>query len=226
LSEVDAEMIRYYVARADEYDGWYLRTGRYSHGEASDAVWRAELEAAGRWLDRLEAGGEVVELAAGTGWWSPILAAKGALSLYDASEEPLRHARARLAGLGIEAEFGVRDVWAHPDRQVGCVFTGFWLSHVGRERLVEFVSLMRSWLEPGGLYAFIDSRLDPESGAIDHTGPENEIQLRRLDDGSSYRVRKVYYSPAELSEALEEAGFRDVEVGTTERFFLLGSARR
>lgn len=226
VDDLDAEMVRYYAARAGEYDGWYLRRGRYSHGEASDAVWRAELEAVRHWLDALEARGDIVELAAGTGWWSPVLARKGPLSLYDATPEPLGHAQARLATLGLSATAAVRDAWAEPDRQVGCLFTGFWLSHVARERLVEFLRLAHRWLEPGGLYAFIDSRLDPESGARDHAGPEDEVQVRRLEDGSSYRVRKVYYSPTELASALEEAGFGDVQVSTTERFFLLGSARK
>jgi ubiquinone/menaquinone biosynthesis C-methylase UbiE len=224
VEDVDAEMIRYYAARADEYDAWYLRSGRYSHGARSDDVWRRELEAAGRWLEGLEAHGEVVELAAGTGWWSPWLARKGPLSLYDASEEPLKHARARLETLGIDATLGLRDVWGEPDRQVGCVFTGFWLSHVSPQRLGEFLGLMRRWLEPGGLYAFIDSREDPESGAVDHQGPEDEVQLRRLEDGSTFLVRKIYYTPETLRSALEGAGFRDVEVATS-RFFVRGSAR-
>ena len=40
--------------------------------------------------------GEIVELAAGTGWWSPLLASKGELSLYDAAPAPLDRARERL----------------------------------------------------------------------------------------------------------------------------------
>ena len=39
-------------------------------------------------------------------------------------------------------------------------------------------------------------------------------------------MRKIYYSPAEFEEALLNAGFADAKVETTERFFLLGSARR
>ena len=35
---------------------------------------------------------------------------------------------------------------------------------------------------------------------------------------------KVFYSPAELTAALADVGFRDVGVHTTGRFFLLGSA--
>ena len=71
------DLVGYYAARAPEYDDWYLRRGRYSHGPVHDAAWNAELDAAGRWLDGLPFAGEIVELAAGTGWWSPLLASKG-----------------------------------------------------------------------------------------------------------------------------------------------------
>ena len=70
-------MLAYYEARAPEYDDWYLRRGRYERGPVHDAAWNAELDAAGRWLDALPIHGEIVELAAGTGWWSPLLADEG-----------------------------------------------------------------------------------------------------------------------------------------------------
>jgi hypothetical protein len=223
--ELNAEMIAYYAARAEEYDGWYLRHGRYSHGPESDAAWAAEMAQARDWLAALPMTGEIAELAAGTGWWSPVLCAKGPLSLYDASAETLALARVRLADLGLAATFEERDAWDEPDRAVGGLFTGFWLSHVARERLGEFLGLARHWLEPGGTYAFIDSRLDPESGASDHRPPDDEIQIRRLEDGSAYRVRKIYYTAAELSAALRKAGFEQVDVQEPGRFFIRGSAR-
>ena len=86
-------MVAYYEARAGEYDDWYLRRGRYSRGPIHDAAWNAELDGAGAWLDGLPISGEIVELAAGTGWWSPLLASKGELWLYDAAEAPLELAR-------------------------------------------------------------------------------------------------------------------------------------
>ena len=88
--DLDREMVAYYGARAPEYDDWYLRRGRYSHGPIHDAAWDAELDIAGRWLDGLPLEGEIVELAAGTGWWSPLLASKGVLSMYDANDGAAR----------------------------------------------------------------------------------------------------------------------------------------
>lgn len=223
---IDSEMVRYYAARAGEYDNWYLRRGRYSHGDPADEDWRHDLDAAARWLEGRPFHGRVVELAAGTGWWSTSLARRSALTLYDASAETLDIARARLAAAGLDATFRVRDAWAEPEGSVDGLFAGFWMSHVDRPRLGEFLALVARWLVPGGLFAFIDSRRDPESGASDHRPPENDVQERRLDDGSSFRVRKVYYEPAELESGLRRADFGQVDVATTDRFFVLGSARR
>ena len=64
--------------------------------------------------------GEIVELAAGTGWWSPLLASKGELSLYDAAPAPLDRARERLVAHRLRAHLHVRDAWAEPDRPVDC----------------------------------------------------------------------------------------------------------
>jgi SAM-dependent methyltransferase len=219
-----AELVAYYEARAPEYDDWYLRRGRYSHGPVHDAAWNTELDAAGRWLDGLPIRGEIVELAAGTGWWSPLLAEKGELSLYDAAQAPLELARERLVAHGLRAHLHVRDAWAAPDRQADALFTGFWLSHVPRGRLDEFLALARAWLRPGGTFAFIDSLRDPQSGANDHPAPSGDGSLRRVADGREFRIVKVYYEPAQLRAALLRAGFASAEVTTTGRFFLLGSA--
>jgi SAM-dependent methyltransferase len=222
--DVDADLLAYYEARAPEYDDWYLRRGRYERGPIHDAAWNAELDAAGRWLDDLPIRGEIVELAAGTGWWSPLLASKGELSLYDGTAAPLERARERLVAHQLRAHLHVRDAWAEPDRPVDAVFTGFWLSHVPRARLAEFLGIVRRWLKPGGTFAFIDSLADLQSSATDHPAPAEDASLRRLDDGREFTIVKVFYAPGELEAALADASFEDVHVTTTGRFFLTGVA--
>jgi demethylmenaquinone methyltransferase/2-methoxy-6-polyprenyl-1,4-benzoquinol methylase len=223
--DLDRQMVAYYEARAPEYDDRYLRRGRYSHGPIHDAAWHAELDAAGRWLDGLPIRGEIVELAAGTGWWSPLLASKGEASLYDATEAPLAIARDRLVAHGLRAHLHVRDAWAEPDRPVDALFAGFWLSHVPPERLPAFLALTRRWLRSGGLFAFIDSRDDPQSGTVDRVAPVDGVSVRRVADGREFRVVKVHHEPAALAQALREAGFKAVSVTTTGRFFMLGVGR-
>jgi demethylmenaquinone methyltransferase/2-methoxy-6-polyprenyl-1,4-benzoquinol methylase len=224
--EIERQMIDYYEARAPEYDDWYLRRGRYERGAIHDAAWNAELDAAGRWLDGLPWSGEIVELAAGTGWWSPLLASRGELSLYDASAAALDRARERLVAHGLRAHLHVRDAWAEPDRQVDGLFMGFWLSHVPRERLADFLGLCGRWLKPGARIAFIDSLDDPASRAVDHPEPAADHATRWLDDGREFTIVKVFYDPDELRQALSAAGFDAADVTTTGRFFILGTAVR
>ena len=218
-------MVAYYEARAPEYDDWYLRRGRYRHGPIDDMAWAADLDRATLWLDALPWHGEIVELATGTGWWSPLLASRGELWCYDAAASTLDRARQRLVAHGLTAHLHVRDAWAQPDRAVDGVFTGFWLSHVDRPALVGFLAIVRRWLRPGGLYAFVDSRTDPASGTVDRpVVPAPDRSRRRLDDGREFTIPKILYRPAELDAALRDAGFHDVAVETTARFFVLGSA--
>jgi len=216
------ELVPYYEARAAEYDEWYLRRGRYSHGLVSDMAWEMELTVASTWLDGLPLGGEIVELAAGTGWWTALLAAKGDLHAYDAAGAPLDRARSRLVAHGLRAHLHVRDAWAAPDRAVDALFSGFWLSHVPRRRLADFLGIARAWLRPGGIYAAIDSQPDAASGTVDRLpAPAPDLARRRLANGREFTIPKVHYRGDELAEALRSAGFVDVEVGSSGRFFLL-----
>jgi demethylmenaquinone methyltransferase/2-methoxy-6-polyprenyl-1,4-benzoquinol methylase len=221
----DEELRAYYAARAGEYDDWFLRKGRYSRGVIADAAWAAELDAATLWLDAQPLRGEIVELAAGTGWWSTLLAQKAStMWLYDINAEPLEFARQRLVAHGLAAHIHVSDAWEEPDRKVDALFCGFWLSHVPRARLGEFLALCRRWLKPGGRFAFIDSRRDPDSSAIDHPPPESDQSVRKLDDGREFTIVKIYWQPAELEYNLLAAGFAATKVTTTPRFFLMGEA--
>ncbi len=217
-------LVEYYEARAPEYDDSYLRRGRYERGPIHDAAWNAELDAAGRWLDGLPFRGEIVELAAGTGWWSPLLASKGELSCYDAAGAPLDRARERLLAHGLRAHLHVRDAWADPDRAVDGLFTGFFVSHVPRDELDAFLRIARRWLRPGGTFALIDSLPDPQSGAVDHPPPRDDRARRRLNDGREFEIVKVLYTPDEIRAALLGAGFRTVDVATTGRYFVLAHA--
>ena len=39
------EQVAYYRARADEYDEWHSRQGRYDRGDEHKSQWHAELDA-------------------------------------------------------------------------------------------------------------------------------------------------------------------------------------
>jgi SAM-dependent methyltransferase len=166
-----------------------------------------ELDQATTWLDVLPIEGVIVELAAGGGWWSPLLAGKGELSVYDADPESLERVRERLLAHRLRAHIHVRDPWAEPDRQVDGLFCARWLDTLDADRLAAFLALARRWLRPGGRLAFIDALPDAASGPVDDPQPA-----------------RAGRTPQELREALDAAGFLDVEVTSTPRFFVMGTA--
>ncbi|HUG48047.1 MAG TPA: class I SAM-dependent methyltransferase [Candidatus Limnocylindria bacterium] len=218
--DVDAAYRAYYAAAVDGYDDWYLGRGEYSRSAIDSVAFAAELDAATLWLDHLPLAGEIVELAAGTGWWSPLLAQKGELWLYDAVPEMLEPARERLLAHSLAAHIHVRDAWQRADRQVDALFTGFWLPHVPSGRLIEFFDIVSGWLKPGATYAFI------EEPTGDRHGSAGTTELVRLEAGGrQFALPEAHHPPAALDNALREAGFTKVDIVTTGRFFVLGQAQ-
>ena len=84
---------------------------------------------------------EVLEVAAGTGYWTQYLAAvSGGLLATDASEEPLSRLSQRPGCEAVATR--VLDAYALGElgRTFTGVFAGLWLSHVPRERLGTFMA--------------------------------------------------------------------------------------
>jgi demethylmenaquinone methyltransferase/2-methoxy-6-polyprenyl-1,4-benzoquinol methylase len=106
------------------------------------------------------------------------------------------------------------------------VFFSFWLSHVPPERFEAFWAMVRGALAPGGRVFFVDSLRTEQSTATDHRLPDAESDVvleRRLNDGRSFHIYKVFYDPTALGERLAALGWR-ASVRATGSFFLHGDA--
>lgn len=148
----------------------------------------------------------------------------GSLTAVDASPEVLELNRARLAGK--RADYVQADLFLwRPERTFDTVFFSFWLSHVPPERFGAFWNLVRRCLKPGGRVFFIDSLYTPEGTAKDHVlnGPEAVSVTRRLDDGRTFEIVKVFHEPERLAAQLRALGWT-ADVRQTETFFVYGSA--
>lgn len=224
-----AEQIEYYRARAAEYEEWYRRRGRYDHGPQWNRIFAGELEEVEREVRGFKPAGRVLELASGTGWWTEILAQYAdSITAVDSSAETLELNRGKNGAARIEYIQAELFSW-RPQRQYDAVFFGFWLSHVPPGRFAEFWDIVGAALHPGGRVFFVDSlRRDLQTlAAKDHhrSDPEEDITTRYLNDGSAYRIIKVFYEPAELEERLRELGW-EFSVKATEHYFLSGQGRR
>lgn len=222
------EQRSFYRARAPEYDEWWQRRGRYDRGEDDSREWERQVGVVDAALTAFGAHGDVLELAGGTGWWTQRLAATAEhLTVVDSSPETLAINRDRIARTDVD--FVIADLfdWM-PERTYDVVFFSFWFSHVPRSRSSRFWAMVRSCLGPTGRAFFIDNRHDPIPPK-DHAGDpyvieySPDLHLRRLSDGSEYRVVKVMYEPDELQSLIEAEGWR-AEVEAT-RWFIFGSAK-
>jgi SAM-dependent methyltransferase len=213
--ELIDEQIAYYRARADEYDATSMPEGDPFAAHA-DRIRDALRASAPR--------GRVLELAAGTGQWTGILAETADdLIVTDASPEMLELNRSRTgerAGVRYEVAdaFAMEATHAHDT-----VFFGFFLSHVPPGAFAAFWGVLDGLLAPGGRVLFVDEGVHDAWGEQWIDEPSG-IVSRPLTDGSVHRAVKVIWRTEELAQRLRELGW-DASV-SSEGPFYWGSALR
>lgn len=221
-----AEQVAYYRQRAGEYDEWWFRTGRYDRGEALNAAWKADAAEVERALcARLDARrpARALELACGTGLFTRWLAPRvDELEAIDASPEVLAINRTRVGAANVRYEIVDLFAWQSA-RRFDFVFMSFWLSHVPADRFAAFWRSVRETLAPDGEAYVIDSGWDTTSTATNHVRPDRPagIAHRRLNDGSEFRIVKLFHEPDDLAHRLAGLGF-DSAVVHTPRYFIHG----
>jgi len=203
--ELLAEQRTFYRQRAPEYDEWWQRRGRYDRGEDEAREWDRQVDHISAALERFGAVGDVLELAGGTGWWTARLVETArTLTVVDASPETLDINRERV-GSRPNLTYVVADLFDwQPEHSYDVVFFFFWLSHVPRARFRPFWHLVGRSLREGGRVFLIDNRRDPTLNTADPYVFESadDVQRRKLNDGSEHRVVKVFYEPDVLAVRL------------------------
>ena len=220
------DQVAYYRARAEEYDQWFLREGRYDRGAEHRAEWFGEIDLIRQSLTSAIKDGDVLELACGTGLWTGQLAREHRRVLaVDASPEVIAINRSRVGSDSVRYEIADIFSWQAP-QQFDAVFFAFWLSHVPAGRFDRFWEFVRTALAPGGVVFFVDSLLEATSTATNHPPVDDSgVVRRRLNDGREFDIVKVFYQPLQLEARLAALGWRG-HVRTSGRFFLFGSMCR
>lgn len=189
----------YYAQRAAEYESIYQKPER-----------QADLARLRSGLPVLFKGERVLEIACGTGYWTPLIAAQAESVLaIDYAEETLSIARSKnYPKPNVRFERG--DAYALPawPQKFSACFAGFWWSHVPLGRLDAFLDGLQSRLEPRARVAFLDNRyVEGSSTPLSRRDPEgNSYQQRRLADGTSHEVLKNFPTEQELRLRLRRFG--------------------
>lgn len=132
------QQIAYYSARANEYDEWFYRLGRYDRGEELNQRWFKEINIVKQALQQIGQAEEILELASGTGIWTQELLKIGnKITAIDASEEVIKINSSKLNSPHVKYHQIDLFTW-EPDVEYDLVFFSFWLSHVPPELLDSF----------------------------------------------------------------------------------------
>ena len=196
VRELLDEQIAYYRARAAEYEATSTPEGD-PFASSADRIRVA--------LRRAEPRGRVLELAAGTGHWTGLLAETATeLTALDSSPEMLRLNRKRN---GAAARYVVADAFElSPSPAFDVVFFGFFLSHVPPSRFEAFWTGVAGQLAPCGRALFVDEghhSLWREDWVDENAG----IVCRTLEDGSPHRAVKVLWKADDLEARLTGLGW-------------------
>lgn len=206
-------MEAYYAKRAAEYEKIFEKPER----QADLARMRVDIPA-------LFAAERVLEIACGTGYWTPLIAEKAESVLAtDYNEETLAIARSKRYRKG-NVRFERADAYALPawPDKFGACYAGFWWSHVPVRKLDAFLTGLHARLQPGARVVFMDNRYAEGSSTpisrMDDDG--NTYQTRKLADGTKHEVLKNFPSAADLRARLG----RDAEI-TEYQYYWVASYR-
>jgi demethylmenaquinone methyltransferase/2-methoxy-6-polyprenyl-1,4-benzoquinol methylase len=193
--DITEQMRGYYAQRAAYYERVYAQPERQDELRAIEAA-----------LPAVFAGRRVLEIACGTGWWTPHGARDAAFWLAtDAQPETLAVARAKPMPPAVR--FATADAYSLAElgvKRFDAAFAGCWWSHVPLARLRAWLDTLHARLLPGARVLMLDnSFVQTRSTPISRADAEgNTYQLRTLDDGSQHEVLKNFPSAAEAIAAL------------------------
>ena len=209
-------MQAYYAQRAKEYERIYDKPER----QADLARLRADIPA-------LFEGETVLEIACGTGYWTPLIAARAkSVVAVDYAAETLEIARSK-AYAKRNVDFRQADAYRLPawPRKFSACYAGFWWSHIPVEKIDSFLTDLHLRLAPGARVAFMDNRYVEGSSTplARRDAAGNTYQERRLADGSRHEILKNFPAEGELQARLERFGIEVRVVGY--QYYWLASYR-
>lgn len=186
----------YYRKRAPVYDRVYAYPERQS-----DLRWLEEE------IPSLLSGRRVLEVAAGTGYWTRFISRRAELiCATDGAAETLGQVSARDLGCPVSTQVADAYELAGVEGAFSGAFAGLWFSHVPVSRRGEWFTALHARLQPGAQVVLIDNSqaqcLRLPLTRRDDQG--NSYQTRETDDGQQYEVLKNFPTEVELLDLVED----------------------
>lgn len=190
----DSNLKSYYRERAPIYDRVYTYPER-----------QKDLRFLEDYIAKQFTGLDVLEIAAGTGYWTQFIAteAKSILAT-DAVIESLTQIEKRSISKPVSIKVVDAYCLTEIHQKFNAAFAGLWLSHVPKQRLPGFLETLHQTLEPRATVLFVDnSTIQCERLPLSYTDEwGNTFQDRELEDGTIHRILKNFPTQAELLKAI------------------------
>jgi SAM-dependent methyltransferase len=207
-------LAEYYRKRAAEYDAFY-----------ADPERQADLAVLRDWLVAAARGRRILEVAAGTGYWTTVAAPVAAsITATDINAEMLAIAADRQPGVHVTVLRA--DAWDLPHLPDGfdLGMAHLWWSHLRKQERATFLARFAAHLEPGATLLMIDENLVANLGApISRSDAAGDTWQRRwLECGERFEIVKNYPDRGELERNV--AGLcDDVRIVELKHFWALSA---
>ena len=194
----ESSMKSYYSKRAPIYDAVYAYPER-----------QQDLRFLEHYIAEQLTGLNVLEIAAGTGYWTQYIAtqAKSILAT-DVTIEPLNQIGMRVTSIPIQVKIVSAYLLSELDQKFNGAFAGLWFSHVPKQRRHEFLESLHQVLTSSAKVLFIDNSISQckrlPLSYTDEFG--NTYQDRVLEDGTTHRILKNFPTEEELVEVISDFG--------------------
>lgn len=187
-----SELVDYYRKRAREYEDVYYWDDPYRQDEQRLMAKTIQASLSGR---------DVIDVACGTGWWDLFLSETAkSITGVDINNDVLEIARTK--EYKCPTKFQTGDAYNPPfePKLFDGALATFWLSHIPKARLHQWIDTLHKLLKPGSHVFIADNTYIQGKGGPLLTKPddENTYKLRTLKDGSQHTIMKNYYSTEEL----------------------------
>ncbi len=193
-SERPVDMVSYYRDRAKEYEQVY---------DWRDPHRQEEQIKMGQKMIQILKDKRILDVGCGTGYWTQKLSTVAkSITGIDVNETVLEIARSKQYSCLVE--FLKMDAYnmLFPDVTFTGALASFWLSHIPRDRISNWIDHFHRQLEPGVQVFIADNTyIDGLGGELIRKPNDlNTYKLRTLNDGSKHLIVKNYFEVQEITE--------------------------
>jgi ubiquinone/menaquinone biosynthesis C-methylase UbiE len=188
------DIVKYYRDRAREYEEVYEWRDPYRQEE--QLLMETEMK-------QFLSGTDLIDVGCGTGYWTLRVSetVKSIIGV-DINQSVLDIATTK--NYQCPTEFRVMDAYKleYPVNAFSGALASFWLSHVLKENLDNWIDQVHRILRPGArVFVSDNTYVDGISGEfVKKPGDSNTYRLRTLNDGSKHLILKNYFTAEELWE--------------------------